>query len=99
MYILIDKNGLLSLEEHEEFKSFSIIDKTNNSNRSALDHFATPDADDHYWLEISAVAKLSPEVDDPSWQESFQKMLKAVEPYGYADLQRGLVKAHVEAPE
>ncbi len=96
MHILIHQDGALSLEEHEEMKSFSIVDNTSNNNRSALENISVPDEDDHYWVDAQAVVDLSPQAQDKQWVDNFWKMLKAVEPYGYFDSKNKRVKAHVE---
>ena len=98
MYILINTEGHLSLEEPDDFKRFSIVDQSADSNRAALDVIATPEGDDHYWIEAQAVIALSPRATDPAWEEQFWSMLKMVEPYGFADLSGKRVKAHIERP-
>ena len=96
MHILIHQDGALSLEEHEEMKSLSVVDTTNNTNRSALENISVPTEDDHYWIEADAVIALAPQAADAQWVENFWKMLKAVEHYGYFDKENKRVKAHVE---
>ena len=99
MHILINTEGRLSLEDHDDFKRFSIIDRSPDSNQSALHEIATPAGDNHYWIEAQSVIDLSPCAHEPSWVESFWAMLKAVEPYGYADLERKRVKAHLDSDD
>ena len=96
MYILIQQDGTLSLEECTEMKSFSIIDKSDNKNRTGLDAIATAAEDNHYWIDAEAVITLSPQGGDQQWKDNFWNMLKAVEPYGYSNLAEKQVKAHVE---
>ena len=96
MYILINTDGGLSLENHDDFKSFSVIDQSLDSNRASLDKIATPANDNQYWIDAQSVIEHSPQAHDTAWVESFWAMLRAVEPYGYSDLENKKVKAHVE---
>jgi hypothetical protein len=96
MHLLIDAEGQLSLKESDNFKSFSIIDESDNRNRSSLDAIASPDDDNHYWITAESIIKLSPRGHESAWVDQFWEMLKAVEPYGFSNLERKLVKAHVE---
>ena len=96
MRILIDTDGKISLEESDDFKSFSIIDKTNNTNRAALEAIASTEEDNHYWIDARSIIHLSEKGNEPRWVEQFWNMLKAVEPYGFSNMEKSLVKAHVE---
>ena len=96
MHILISKNGELSLEDIDNMKAFSIIDKSEHSNLYSLLSIAEPAEDKHYWIDANAVVSLSPKSNDQAWIESFWSMLAAVEKYGYSDLKNKRVKAHME---
>ena len=98
MYILIDSNGGLSLEEHEDFKRFSILSHSRPPELETLLTIAEQVQDDptHFWINVSAVTALSPASQDQKWLDAFQQMLHAVEPYGYADLSANKVKVHLE---
>jgi len=89
-------DGELSLEEIDDLKSFSIIDNSNDAQRLALDKISTKAEDDHYWIDVEPVISLSAKSDDPLWVDSFWEMLKAVEPYGYSDMIKKRIKAHVK---
>ena len=101
MFISIAENGALKLEDVDAMKSFSIVEKegsaTDGKAINALKAIAKPAEDNHYWIEIDAVIGLSPRRDDQEWVDAFWQMLKAVEPYGYVDMENRLVKAHVES--
>ena len=95
MYIQIQVDGELSLEEIDDFKSFSIVDNSNDSQRLALDAISTKAEDNHYWIDVEPVISLSARSGDPVWVNSFWEMLKAVEAYGYSDMIKKRVKAHI----
>ena len=97
MNILIKADGSLTLEQHNDFKSFSIINETTDDNLIALDEIAESAEDNHYWLDAISVINLSPLCNNPEWVENFWAMLKAVEPYGYSDMASKRIKAHVES--
>ena len=96
MYIQINAGGELSLEEIEDLKSFSIVDNSNDVQRSELDKISTKAENDHYWIDVEPVISLSAKSNDPLWIDSFWQMLKAAEPYGYSDMVKKQVKAHVK---
>lgn len=96
MHILINNNGELSLEDLDNLKSFSIIDKTENSNLTNLLMISQPAEDNHYWIDADAVIALSSKAEDPKWVENFWSMLSRVEKYGYSDMENKRVKAHIE---
>ena len=96
MYILIDTNGKLSVEQSDDMKRFCIVDKTQGENLSSLLDVAEPAEENHYWIDADAVIALSPQGKDPQWCKNFWSMLKAVEPYGYSDLEKKRIKAHIE---
>ena len=95
MHILINSNGDLSLEEIDDMKGFSIIDKTENSNLTNLLTISQPAEDKHYWIDADAVIALSSRADDPNWVRNFWNMLSMVEKYGYSDMKNKCVKAHI----
>ncbi len=100
MYLLIADDGSLSLQEHEEMKSFCVVEHANAPEgadaSSALSNIAEPIDNDHFWINASSVIELSPQSDDPQWVNGFWDMLKKVEPYGYSDMATKRIKAHVE---
>ena len=96
MHLYIDTQGALSLRDIDNMKSFSIIDKTDNSNLSALLAIAEPAEDNHYWIDAEAVIALCEKSDDQNWVTDFWNMLGMVEKYGYSDMVNKRVKAHIE---
>jgi len=97
MKLVINTKGILSLEQHQDFKHFSIDDRSQPENRTALEAIAEAAEDNHYWVDAEAIVALSPQKGDPQWEMLFWKMLAAVEPYGYANLETKKVKAHIDA--
>jgi hypothetical protein len=55
-----------------------------------------PAEEQHYWLDANAVVSLSGRKGDQQWLAGFWDMLAKVEAYGYSDMEKKRVKAHVE---
>ena len=96
MYILINTDGQLSLEESDNLRAFSIVEEAQGSAATQLADISTPAEDNHYWLDADAVVKLSGRADDSEWVDGFWDMLTKAEPYGYSSIEKRQVKAHVE---
>lgn len=96
MYILIDQNGSLSLQDVENMKAFSVRAQSEDVDRSKLLAIAQPVENEHYWIDVAAVIELSERSTDLEWVEGFSRMLKKVEPYGYYDIKTQKVKAHFD---
>ncbi|NCF37031.1 MAG: hypothetical protein GWP56_11685 [Gammaproteobacteria bacterium] len=100
MFISIVESGELNLEDVDAMKSFFIVETKNSETQgqaiNALKSIAEPAEDNHYWIDIDSVIELSPRKNDQEWVEAFWQMLKAAEPYGYVDMEKRSVKAHVE---
>jgi hypothetical protein len=96
MIVSIEKNGQLKLLEQSDFKHFSILDSDGQINSSTeFSDIAEPSEDNHYWLKAESIIRLSNDRDDPEWVENFWGMLKAVEAYGYSDIENKRIKAHL----
>ena len=96
MYLLIAANGQLSLEDSDNMRAFSIIEEESGLAATQLSAIATPAEEQHYWLDVDAVVELSGREDDQQWVAGFWEMLAKVEAYGYSDMERKRVKAHVD---
>lgn len=97
MYISISASGALSLQESDNFKQFSIQETVPGQAVEALNDIATSAGDDHFWVDANAVIALAPAQGDSDWVDAFWDMLEKSEPYGYSDMQKQTVKAHVES--
>ena len=96
MYLLITANGQLSLEDSDNMRAFSIVEEESGLAATQLSPFATPAEDQHYWLDADAVVELSGREDDQQWVKGFWDMLVKVEAYGYSDMEKKRIKAHLE---
>lgn len=96
MYLLIAANGQLSLEDSDNMRAFSIIEQDSGLAATHLSTIATPAEEQHYWLEADAVVELSGRKDDQQWVAGFWDMLAKVEAYGFSDMEKKRVKAHVD---
>ena len=96
MIIRIREDHTLTLEDEENFKGFCIKAVDSNSDLGALDAITKRVEEDNYWLDALAVIALSSKATEKTWLDNFWNMLAGAEPYGYADLQAQLVRAHIE---
>ena len=96
MIIRIREDHTLVLEDEENFKGFCIKAMDSNSDLGALDAITKRVEEDNYWLDALAVIALSSKATEKTWLDNFWNMLAGAEPYGYADLQAQLVRAHIE---
>lgn len=96
MYLLIAANGQLSLEDSDNMRAFSIVEEQSGLASTQLTAIATPAAEQHYWLDADAMVELSGRKDDQQWVAGFWDMLAKVEAYGYSDMEKKQVKAHVD---
>ena len=96
MIIRIREDHTLALEDEENFKGFCIGAMDSNTDLGALDGITKRVEEGNYWLDALAVIALSSKSTEKTWLDQFWAMLAGAEPYGYADLQGQLVRAHVE---
>ena len=98
MYLNINPDGSLTLQEVDDFGRFEI--------RSAIDlksgHFSQdfakisePSDDGRYWIDAEAIAELSSRRGELEWSTAYLEMLKKAEIYGFADVARKKIKSHV----
>ena len=96
MLIRVRENQSLTLEEEDNFKGFCIRVKDLDSKISALDAITNRIEDSNYWLDTQGVIALSSKSTDKKWLNQFWNMLKGAEPYGFADVEAQLIRAHIE---
>ncbi len=96
MYILIAAEGSLSLEDTDNVRAFSIVENSPGAQSSEFLAIAEPAEENHYWIDVDSVIDLSARNGDQQWIGEFWDMLKKSEPYGYSDLVKKRIKAHVE---
>ena len=96
MLIRVREDQSLVLEEEDNFKEFCIRVKDLDTNISALDTITERIEDSNYWLDAQGVIALSSKSTDKEWLDQFWGMLKGAEPYGFADLEAQLIRAHIE---
>ena len=96
MLIRVREDQSLVLEEEENFKDFCFRVKDLDTNISALDTITERIEDSNYWLDAQGVIALSSKSTDKEWLDQFWGMLKGAEPYGFADLEAQLIRAHIE---
>ena len=99
LYLFVVSNGLVSLKDHENFRSFDILTENNDpSTLTRSEDFLLISEDlgnGHYWLEAKAVARLSLEYEDKDWIKSYWEMLTKAQPFGYFDPIKCQIKAHL----
>ena len=96
MLIRVREDQSLVLEEEDNFKGFCIRATDLDTNISALDTLTKRIEDSKYWLDAQSVIALSSKSTDKEWLDQFWGMLKGAEPYGFADLEARLIRAHIE---
>jgi len=96
MLIRVREDQSLVLEEEENFKGFCIRVNNLDTDISALDAITNRIEDSNYWLDAQGVIALSSKSTDKEWLDQFWGMLKGAEPYGFADLEAQLIRAHIE---
>jgi hypothetical protein len=96
MIIVVRKDQTLALEEEEDFKNFCIRVKDADTNIAGLDMITRRIEDGNYWLDAQDVIALSSKSVEKQWLDQFWAMLKGAEPYGYADIEAQLIRAHIE---
>ena len=97
MYLLITNNGRLSLEESDNMRAFSIVEEEQGLAARHLSSIATPAEEQHYWLDADAIVELSGRIGEKQWVMDFWDMLAKVEPYGYSNIEKRQIKAHIES--
>ena len=99
LYLFVGANCLISLKDHENFRSFDILTENNDpSTLTRSEEFLLISEDlgnGHYWLEAKAVARLSLEYEDKDWIKSYWEMLAKAQPFGYFDPIKCQIKAHL----
>jgi hypothetical protein len=96
MILSIEENGQLTLKDHSNFKQFSIVDPYGQVEGSAdFSELSRQCDEDHYWLHAESIIELSDGKSDSAWLENFWNMLRAVEAYGYSDVENKMIKAHL----
>ena len=96
MLIRFREDQSLALEEEENFKGFCIRVNNLDTDISVLDAITNRIEDSNYWLDAQGVIALSSKSTDKEWLDQFWGMLKGAEPYGFADLEAQLIRAHIE---
>ena len=96
MIIRVREDHVLALEDEDNFKGFCIRAQDSNTDLGALDGITKRVEEGNYWLDALAVIALSSKSTEQIWLDQFWAMLTGAEPYGYADLNAQLVRAHIE---
>ena len=96
MIIRVREDHVLALEDEDHFQRFYITAQNPNTDLGALDAITRRVEEGNYWLDALAVIALSSKSTEKIWLDQFWAMLAGAEPYGYADLNAQLVRAHIE---
>ena len=99
MYLRLENDGRLVLEEIDDFRRFHIVAAA----ELVAGEAASPDfrriaeaaGEGHFWLNADALVELSAKAGDEVWRSAFWNMLAKAEPYGFADVQGRRLKAHL----
>ena len=98
MFIRVANNNQISLEDVDNFKALhiSVDDGVDLSSSEDFTNMSEPADEGRYWLDADQVLQISGRSGDEVWCESFWAMLQKVEAYGFADIAKRKVKAHLE---
>ena len=98
MYIQVNLDGELILQDCDNMRAFAIVLEANDAPVTRLAEIGSTTEDNKdYWLDAGAVVELSGRKHDQQWVTDFYAMLASSAPYGYFDEATNKVKAHVEA--
>tara|TARA_B100001057_G_scaffold182622_1_gene183342 strand:+ start:229 stop:531 length:303 start_codon:yes stop_codon:yes gene_type:complete len=98
MYLNINPDGSLTLQEVDDFGRFEIRSAIDLESGHVSEDFAKiSEAIDggRYWVDAEAIAELSLRGDELEWFTAYWAMLKKAEPYGFADVAKKRIKSHV----
>ena len=97
MYILVNSDGDLVLQDCDNMRAFAIVLEVNDAPVTRLAEIgSTAEDNGNYWLDADAVMELSGRKHDQQWVSDFRAMLISAAPYGFYDEATNKVKAHVE---
>ena len=96
MIIRVREDQVLALEDEDNIQSFCISAQDSSTDLGAFDAITRGVEEGNYWLDALAVIALSSKSTEKIWLDQFWAMLAGAEPYGYADLNAQLVRAHIE---
>ena len=97
MYILVNSDGDLMLQDCDNLRAFAIVLEVNDAPVTRLAEIGSTAEDNrNYWLDADAVVELSSRKHDQQWVMDFRAMLTSVAQYGFYDEATNKVKAHVE---
>ena len=97
MYILVNSDGDLMLQDCDNMRAFAIVLAVNDAPVTRLAEIGSTAEDNrNYWLDADAAVELSGRKHDQQWLRDFRAMLTSAAPYGFFDEATNKVKAHVE---
>ena len=98
MYLNIQSDGTLSLEETDDFSTFEIhsaIDLASGQFNEDFAKISEPADNDRYWIDAEAILELSSHAGKLEWRRAYWVMLEQAERFGFADVNQKKIKAHV----
>ena len=98
MFIHVDKNRTVALEERADFKHFKLVvdvPRGDTQLAAALDGIATIDRDGHGWVSEDWLRQRDSAA---AWQDGLTAMIGVAKKYGWVDEAKKAVRAHVEWP-
>jgi len=100
MFIKIAANGVLLLEDRDNFRAFKLVVEGPREDiertRLALTGTAELADADTAWVFEQSLRRWPDVVEDAAWQQALTAMIEKAKPFGWIDEQRKAIKAHVE---
>ena len=96
MYVLVEQSGDVTLHDIDNFKQFHIEGICEASLRESerFQELIEKRAEENrFWLRADAVLALNTHASE-DWVQAFWQMLEKAERFGFADLEKRLIKAH-----
>lgn len=99
MIIAVTSTGQIELRDANNFRAFSILDETGNSERlaAALSGLATVTPDGQAaWVRQDKVPHLMTPEATADWRSAYEAMIAAARKFGWVNGEDGTVRAHIE---
>ena len=97
MYLNIEADGSVTLEEANDFGQFEIRSSIDLHQDTFATNFSISPSQltRQVWIDAEVVVGLSSKSDDSEWCTAFWTMLEKAESYGFADIARKRIKSHL----
>jgi len=100
MFVKVTADGGLTLEEHDNFRTFKVVIAGGRHDierfRRALTGTIELADSDTAWVFEDTLRRQPEVAADTEWQQSLSAMMEKARPHGWIDDRRLAIKAHIE---